>query len=483
MSEIGLMRRWYLDGGFILCVVAYALVQTWIGRFVHIDEVGFKAAGREWAASGRFASTEGTGVWTMHGFHAVQPPPSEIYFLQPPLYPFSFGLFVKLFGFGPWQCILFDALIHAALAFVTYLTAKRFTSHLSLGQAFLVGLAVLPLGTTSRPEELATCLGMSGLYFLLPSVTGYRQVLCSGCLFGLCAATSIAAAGLLGMVAVVLLFLGPRPVAGRLLQATTLGAAAALTLSLALAPIFVSHPEAYRQLLSHVGDHVGMADYLQSLLRAWKIGPDYLLLFFGLLLMAPLGLWLGREVYPRRLWVELWLGPLLAFAVMMVFTPGKFFYTWVLGPWLLVANAVSLRVLTTLVPRWQLRGIALVLLVAYAIGMAPFFDNLVTMLSLAPEQSLARNTQIVNDLIPEGSVVMTDSYWWVLGNRCHVRDPWLSQPEKDIDFIIFGGDGNRHYVESLPSQDIVRYAEENFAVIHGDPCGGFCVVIMRRRTR
>jgi hypothetical protein len=476
------MRRWYVDGGFIMCVVVYALLQTWIGRFVHIDEVGFKAAGREWAASGRFASMEGTGIWTMHGFHAVEPPPSEIYFLQPPLYPFSFGLFVKALGFGPGQCILFDALIHAALAFVTYLTAKQFTSYLSVGQAFLIGLAVLPLGTTSRPEELATCFGMTGLYFLLPSVTGYRQVICSGCLFGLCAATSLAGAALLGMIAAVLLLMALRPLVGRLTQATVWGMAAACTLALAIAPILVSQPDAYKQLLSHAGDHVGMAGYLQSLQRAWKIGPDYLLLLFGLLLLAPISLWLGRGAYPRRLWLDLWLGPLLAFVLMMVFLPGKFFYTWVLGPWLLVANAVSLRVLLPLLPRWQLRAIVLVLAVAYAIGMAPFFGNAVAMLTLAPEQSLAHNTRIVNDLIPDGSVVMTDSYWWVLGNRCHVRDPWLSLPDKDIDFIIFGGDGTRQYVESLPSRDIVKFADENFDVIHGDTRGGFCVVILRRRT-
>ena len=87
----------------------YVIAAVLIGHFPLLDVIPFKAAGLHWALSGHFAAPE------MRGFQDLRPPLEDIYFAHLPGYVFVFGLFVKLFGFGPRQCLLYDALIHAWL--------------------------------------------------------------------------------------------------------------------------------------------------------------------------------------------------------------------------------------------------------------------------------------------------------------------------------------------------------------------------------
>src|SRR5215831_18047809 len=117
----GSVNRWVANhcGPLLyLCLGVYVVFQMAVGRFVQMDEVFFKAAGREWARSSHFAAPEIHGVPTADppGFLRMAPPLSEIWFAQPPVYTFLFGVFARLFGFGPMQCIVFDGLIHAILA-------------------------------------------------------------------------------------------------------------------------------------------------------------------------------------------------------------------------------------------------------------------------------------------------------------------------------------------------------------------------------
>ena len=78
--------------------VVYLAAELLLGRFVGGDEIAYKAAGREWARSGNFIAPE------LRGFAAWRDP-AHPYDLgrgfAPPLYTFSFGLFVKLTGFNP----------------------------------------------------------------------------------------------------------------------------------------------------------------------------------------------------------------------------------------------------------------------------------------------------------------------------------------------------------------------------------------------
>src|SRR5271166_2671778 len=79
------------------------------GRFAVTDEVFFKAAGRNWAMTGRFAAPEITGRLS------EGPQLSEVYFAQPPLYTFLFGVYVRMAGFSPRSCIAYDMIIHLLL--------------------------------------------------------------------------------------------------------------------------------------------------------------------------------------------------------------------------------------------------------------------------------------------------------------------------------------------------------------------------------
>jgi hypothetical protein len=99
-------NRWLIY--LLLASLAYLVVLTAVGRLPcrFGDEIFFKAAGREWAATGRFAAPE------LAGTLGLEPPLEEVWLPYPPLYPILFGGFVKLFGFGWRVCVAFDAVIH-----------------------------------------------------------------------------------------------------------------------------------------------------------------------------------------------------------------------------------------------------------------------------------------------------------------------------------------------------------------------------------
>jgi hypothetical protein len=80
----------------LLASLAYLAILTYLGRFPCIDrdETYFKAAGREWAATGRFAAPE------LRGIFELEPSLSEVWLPYPPLYPFLFGCVGKMFRFA-----------------------------------------------------------------------------------------------------------------------------------------------------------------------------------------------------------------------------------------------------------------------------------------------------------------------------------------------------------------------------------------------
>src|SRR5262249_16375362 len=141
------------------------------------------------------------------------------------------------------------AFIHCCLAVVTCMAARRFCDLVPRWTAPLVGLAVLPLGTSSKPDELALCFGMSALMPLLRPIVGFRHVAGSGVLFWLFAGTPMAPAAVLGMIALVYLSAclpasPKRSVAGRRwwqrgLLVLGWAAFAAVTFALCLAPVFM----------------------------------------------------------------------------------------------------------------------------------------------------------------------------------------------------------------------------------------------------
>ncbi len=124
----------------------YCITELIPGRFAVTDEVFFKAAGRNWAATGRFAAPECTG------FNSLVPPVSEVFFAYPPLYPFLFGVYTKVVGFGPRSCILYDLAIHLLLVWCGTLVA-RLVHGVPWSVAVLCGALLLPLGPWADPTS------------------------------------------------------------------------------------------------------------------------------------------------------------------------------------------------------------------------------------------------------------------------------------------------------------------------------------------
>ena len=143
----------------LACLLAlsalYCIADLVPGRFAVTDEVYFKSAGRNWATTGRFASPELTG------FTSSVPPMSEVFFPYPPLYPFLFGVYTKIVGFGPRLCILYDLVIHLLLIWCGALVAKL-VHRAPWGAAVLCGALLVPLGTVGRPDELGICIRLRG---------------------------------------------------------------------------------------------------------------------------------------------------------------------------------------------------------------------------------------------------------------------------------------------------------------------------------
>ena len=170
-------RRWTL----LLCLSISGYVALWavMGRFVSVDEVFFKSPGLHWARSGRFAAPELAGFLKVSS--AIDMPGlEEVWFVHPPGYPFAFGLFVRAFGFGPRQCIIFDAVIHGVLVFLVYWLARRMAPELSAGVAFAIGVVVLPIAVFARPDELAMCFGLLALIVWGKPTAGFYRSAIAG---------------------------------------------------------------------------------------------------------------------------------------------------------------------------------------------------------------------------------------------------------------------------------------------------------------
>lgn len=468
------------------------------GRFVQMDEVFFKAAGREWAASGHFAAPEIHGVPTADppGFLVMQPPLSEIWFAQLPGYTFGFGVFAWLFGFGPAQCMMYDALIHACLAFLTFLTCRRLTRGEYPVLALLAGLAVLPLGTLARPDELAMCLGLAGTLPLLAETLGAKRVACSGLLFGLCAATSAGAAIILGIVAMPFFASRWQSPARAATLLTIWIASAAITFAGALAPILITHQDALHQFMGHASGHFWHGRYRQAFLKTWTFGVPYLALACGGLMVAAVSLPTWKQ--ERSAWMKLWIGPLAAIVFLVIFLPDKYLYLWFIGPMTIVVTILTLHSLRQRWPVAMMRPLGLALACCYALAAAPCLQATLNIVAMPAAQRLERNARLVRELIPGGSTVVTDDDWWILADRCRVYDPYFSRPRpEEVDFIILGGDGSGdpRRMREVP-EGLLSYAGQHFTCVmnelngepirlFGRPLGhtgqGFGVYVLGRR--
>jgi hypothetical protein len=456
-----LNNRWltYL----LLASLAYLLVLTNVGRFPCIDrdETWYKAAGREWAATGRFAAPE------LRGSYGMEPPLEEVWLVYPPLYSFLFGCVVRMVGFGWRVCVWFDAVIHISLAVLTFGVAYGLSAGGDRRAAFWAGLAVLPLGVTGRPDELAIAFGMAGLLPLVRlradagCTLSWASAVASGALFGLCAGTSIAAAIVLGLIALV--FLGARagsPARFIVLGMTWAGTAATVSAAL-IAPILLYHPDAYRQYpaLMKMIFQSDTRSHREKIAALLTVGRRVSLPVFGIL---ALGLATAVDSLRRgtwRRWAMLWLGPVAGALFLLIFDTHLYCYVWFLGPYVLAAAVAGSD--PRLTP-WSLgayisRGV-IVLLVLY--GSIDTVKQTIILATLPETQSMEYNARWIRDLIPRGSTVMTYEAWsYFSGSDYTVYDLEISRIYwSEVDYVVV-------QEQPLP-HELDDYVQRHFRLIY-----------------
>ncbi len=458
-------RFWTL--ATLAVAVLYVVFMAMVGRFPTVDEVFFKSPGREWAASGRFAAPELTGLVFLR---ATSPPIDEVWAVHPPGYPFLFGIFVKAFGFGPQQCIVFDAVIHAVLALLTYLLACGIGEAIPRWAGFLLALAVLPLGAFGRPDELSMCLGMASVLLLLQRSAHLAFVLISGGLLGLSAATFMGPAIMLGIVGVTQLLCRGPTVKTALARTALWGIAAVTVLCTAIAPIIVRHPRALEQFRDHAEAHVGYGHFFVRFFTGWEYEEFHRSITLACLVVMVVGLICRPRDLNSLRWARLWLGAVFALFFVAIFVPNKMYYLWFVGPWMMVAATATWREISVSGHPLLLRGAALVVLSLYAVSVSAFVRNTAIMLSLPPSQSLKSNTETLRALIPPGSHVVTDHYWWSLAEDRRVYDRYFSRVDAaQVDYLILVGDGSGDAqmlsdVPAIPPREL----QERFEPIHNN---------------
>lgn len=445
---------------FWLGVCLYLGVAVTVGRFPQTDETFYKAAGREWAASGRFSAPE------LEGGSGVQPPLQEVFAVYPPLYPFVFGLFVRLVGFSWRACVAYDALIHAALTWATYQLASRL---LPAKRGYLpcaVALALLPLGTSARPDELGMVFALLALERLARpnALANLSGPMAAGVLLGLAGATSPGVVVLLGFGAACAVLTSPVGVSRSLLQLFVVAGAMVVVIGLAFSLLWASHAEAHRQFFQQEAwRHLGRAPV--AAYRLWLPYWPTLVLVAAALLVGML------DIRTRGFsgWARSWLAPGLGVLAVLLLLPGKHTYLWFWGPWLLVASVATLMRMTDRHTALATTAGAL-LLAALALAAAQPLRQGVILLLLPETQTPMASLRRLQTALPRDGVVLVDEFWGLLAGDFAVRDAWWSRPKLEaIDAVVLSGNGTgapgtpRRLPEPLAS-----YVRGNFEVVRND---------------
>lgn len=425
----------------------YCLVELVPGRFVVTDDVYFKAAGRNWAATGQFAAPE------LKGYRSdVVPPVSDVFFAYPPLYPFLFGVYTKVVGFGPRTCIAYDALIHLLLVWLGVLAA-RLVFGLPWSASVVCGALLLPLGTVGRPDELGIVFAL-GAALALQREAPFRFALpVGGALLGLCCATSLGACLFLGSLVGWEATLRERGYFGKLRNLAIAALVALIVLAICLAPILAAHPSAYHQLLvigagqtvagnaSSGGSHYFVRNFLKLWIEALHYGYDKIFLIAGCLFFC-LVCWRFDKNPEKTAYNRIVLA-VLSLLLLLVMMPGKYFYLWFAGSWLLIACvALGWRTFQSSPSAARLPVLALGVLI-WLVASAPYFRSKAILWTLPADQSLTFNVNRVRGEVPAGAGVLTSEYWWALAGRNPVYDTLFSDPGTDaFAYVVTTGNGS-----------------------------------------
>ncbi len=452
-------------GVLVAALVAQLAVLLACGRFPHTDETFYKAAGREWAASGRFAAPE------LAGFTRTDPSLEQVFFAYPPLYPFLFGLAVKLFGFSWRTCVGYDALVHVALVLVTAWLARRRLPDAPEATALVAALLVVPLGTSGRPDELAMACALVGLGLVAGATTpSLARVALSGLALGLAAGTSPGVAGLLGAQGLVLLVTTAHPprTRTRLRHAVVWGACTCATFAAVIAPVLLATPEAYRQAFGQAVLAERLGGFTLRLIDWRAAWPQ--VAFVVALLALGLGARATR-VLPLRAWARTWLVAALALSAVVVLLPGKHTYLWMWGPWLLIAALECVWRAWCAGRRGLAATLSFVLLAAGALAALPGLHRALLIATLPADQTLDASAARLRALIPHGSVVLVDELWWSLAADYEVKDAawWRPVDPSRASWVVLSGNGTGApgRARTLPSH-LAADVDAHFEVVRDD---------------
>ncbi len=485
-------------------------------RFPDVDEVFFKAPGRNLSAGGPFAAPE------LRGFLGLQPPIEVIYFPHPPLYPWLFGQLAKLVGFGWQSCVGYDALISAALAICVYGLANhllRSAAPLALRTrailALIPTLFTLLFRQPARPDELGMLLGYANAWLLLGSPASRRSwvAMLSGSLAGLQLCTSFGVF-LCFLPFHAALWLRSALMGERRLLKSGLALAAGSTLAVlvCLGPLYLAEPHFYRQFLRHAGavaEQGAVERISEAWQQAWQVARFRVFLLAATLPLVSLGLWLNvrpsqRQTGASQYWqpaLVLYVAPFVGF-LLVWYLRSAFTYWWFLQPWFLMLAIVCL------IQLWQYHrhlaaaaGTAWLLAWCGAAALWPV-TNLLTRICLPAEQTAARSEARLRSQVPAGATVLTFAGWWSLARDRVVYDPTFSEvpATEPVEYFVANGNGSRvPGVWVQPEND--RYREDvrtNFEVVADNlpreplrlfgklrlthSAYGFGTIVLRRRT-
>jgi hypothetical protein len=421
--------------------VAFLAIEIVYPRFIETDEIEFKSAGLSLSKGGAFASPE------LENFLHADPPLEQVFAIYPPLYPWLFGQWTRLTGFGRGAWVGYDALISAGLAILIYAltdaVAGALLGPLSVQRrtvlAFLAALLTLLFRYPGRPDELGMLLGFANVWWLFLSRTfaqHYRVSFVSGVIAGLmlCTSPGVFLAFMPFLVALWLWRISNLREVAPLLTVAVLGVG--LAAAICLTPLFIVNPRFYLQYFQHVESLDLLSnvvlDRLAAVSAAWQIFPQRLLIFFAtvpILCLAILKLWRADRIWEA---LVLFLAPLVGFGLVFLLY-GSYFYWWFLQPWFLLVTMVVAADFW-----WSRRSSLAVGWLAIWLAVATVWPakNYLVRVTLAPDQSLTLNARRLRELIPTGAQVLTLGGWWALGNDRSVYDPTMSDIH-DLDRIEY----------------------------------------------
>jgi hypothetical protein len=433
----------------LACLLAlsalYCVVEMVPGRFAVTDEVYFKAAGRNWATTGKFAAPE------MKGLDSIDPPLADVFFAYPPIYPFLFGIYTKAVGFGPRSCILYDLLIHLSLVWCGALVA-RLVHGVPWTASVLCGALLLPAGTVGRPDELGIVWALGAALALRSEVPLKFAIPLGGVLLGLCCATSLGACLFLGSLVGWEVTLRERSHPKKLRNLMITALIAIIVVAICVAPILVSHPLAYRQLVliggsqtslgNAGGGHPGFAKtFLDKWSEALRQGYDKVILVAGGLIFGLL-CW-KSEKDPEIAEYSRFILIFISLLLLLFFMPGKYTYLWFAGSWLLIACVALGWKISRVSPPSRWRPLLAFGIFLWVVISLPYLRSKLILWTLPVDQSLTFNVNRTQEEIPEGAGVLTTEYWWALAGRNPVYDTLFSNPGPDaFDYAVLTGNGS-----------------------------------------